>query len=134
MALYPIYQANVSGNSRKVSFFCDGDSNASYITHRAADRIKAKKVEKLSLDVTTMGNVEKTYNTWQYEFAINTSGGKRVTITAYGMDRITGPVSKLNYKVLAKLFPDYDPESLQRKLTHVDVLLGCDYFGLHPKR
>ena len=134
MALYPIHQATISDSGRKVSVFCDGGSNASYITHRAAKRIKAKKVKKLSLDVTTMGNVEKTYNTWQYEFPINTSAGKKVTITAFGMERITGQVSKLDPKVLVKLFPEYDPETLLRKSTHVDVLLGCDYFGLHPKQ
>ena len=49
------------------------------------------------------------------------------------MERITGPVSKLNSEVLKSLFPEYDPNSLQRKSNHVDVLLGCDYFGLHPK-
>jgi hypothetical protein len=42
-------------------------------------------------------------------------------------------VSKLNPDVLVQLFPDHDPESLQRKSKHIDVLLGCDYFGLHPK-
>jgi hypothetical protein len=134
MALYPIHQATISDSGRKVSVFCDGGSNACYITHRAAERIKAKKVKELSLDVTTMGNVEKTYNTWQYEFPINTSAGKKVTITAFGMERITRQVSKLDPKVLVKLFPEYDPETLQRKSTHVDVLLGCDYFGLHPKQ
>ena len=59
---------------------------------------------------------------------------KKVSITAFGMERITGPVSKLDPEVLVKLFPDYDPESLQRKSSHVDVLLGCDYFGLYPKQ
>ena len=118
MALYPIQQATISDSGRKVSVFCDGGSNASCITHRAAERIKAKKVKELSLDVTTMGNVEKTYNTWQYEFPINTSAGKKVTITAFGMERITGQVSKLDPKVLVKLFPEYDPETLQRKSTH----------------
>ncbi|CAB3984060.1 Hypothetical predicted protein [Paramuricea clavata] len=134
MALYPIHQATISDSGRKVSVFCDGGFNASFITHRAAERIKAKKVKKLSLDVTTMGNVEKTYNTWQYEFPINTSAGKKVTITAFGMERITGQVSKLDPKVLVKLFLEHDPETLQRKSTHVDVLLGCDNFGLHPKQ
>ncbi len=50
------------------------------------------------------------------------------------MERITGPVSKLDNEVLKKLFPEYDPESLQSKSNYVDVLLGCDYFGLHPKQ
>ena len=49
------------------------------------------------------------------------------------MDRITGPVSKLDTKVLGDLFPGYDVDSLQRKTGKVDILLGCDYFGLFPK-
>ena len=60
----------------------------------------------------------------------NTNVGKRINITAFGMERITGPVSKLDPKVLVKLFADYDSESLQRKSSYVDVLLSCDYFGL----
>ena len=50
------------------------------------------------------------------------------------MERITGHVSKLDPKVLDKLFFDYDQESLQRKSSRVGVLLVCDYFGLHPKQ
>jgi hypothetical protein len=133
LSLYPIYQVPVSGCNKSITVFCDGGSNATYITHRAAERIKARKLGKVTLDVTTMGNVERTHHTQQYEFPITTNTGKRVTITAYGMERITGPVNKLDTDVLKKLFPEYDPESLQRKSTNVDVLLGCDYFGLHPK-
>ena len=48
------------------------------------------------------------------------------------MKQITGTVNKLNPEVLKKLLLEYDPESLQRKSTNVDVLHGCDFFGLHP--
>ena len=116
-----------------MTIFFDGGSNTTYITHKTADRIKAKKLNKFVLDVTTMGNVERTYNTCQYQFSLRTTAGKKVTITAFGMSKITGPVSKLDTKALSELFPDYDPDSLQRKTNHVDILLGCDYFGLHPK-
>ena len=108
-------------------------AQTTYITHQAADRIKAKKLNRFTLDVTTMGNVEKTYNTRQYQFTLRTDTGKEVSITAFGMDRITGPVSKLDTKVLANLFPGYDVDVLQRKTDKVDILLGCDYFGLFPK-
>ena len=80
-----------------------------------------------------MGNIEKTYNTRQYQFTLRTYSGKKVSVTAFGMDRITGPVTKLNTSALAKLFPTYDLESLQRKSNRVDILLGCDYFGFFPK-
>ena len=35
LCLYPIYQVLVSGCNKSVTVFCDGGSNASYITHRA---------------------------------------------------------------------------------------------------
>ena len=50
------------------------------------------------------------------------------------MDKMTGPVSKLDTDIVSELFPQFDANCLQRKNTHVDVLLGCDYFGLHPKK
>ncbi|XP_048579343.1 uncharacterized protein LOC125560937 [Nematostella vectensis] len=94
LSLYPIIQADVSGNSKKAT----------------------------------------TYNTAQYPFSLKTVKGKKVEIIAYGIDRITGPVSQLDMRTVAELFPEHDPESLQRKSSSVDVLLGCDYFGLHPKK
>ena len=56
---------------------------------------------------------------------MRTDSGKKVSVTAFGMDRITGPVAKLNTSALAKLFPSYDPESPQRKTNQVG--------GLFPK-
>ncbi|XP_068737311.1 uncharacterized protein [Montipora capricornis] len=133
LALYPIQQAKVCESGKNVTIFCDSGSNTTYITYQAADRIKAKKLNRFVLDVTTMGNAEKTYNTRQFQFTLRTDTGKKVSITAFGMDRITGPVSKLDTKVLADLFPGYDVDSLQRRTDKVDILLGCDYFGLFPK-
>jgi len=132
LSLYPIQQAKVCESGSNVTIFCDGGSNTTYITYQAADRIKAKKLNRFMLDVTTMGNVKKTYNTRQYQFTLRTNIGKKVSITAFGMDRITGPVSKLDTKVLADLFPGYDVDSLQKRTDKVDILLGFDYSGLFP--
>ena len=120
-------------SGKNVTVFCESGSNTTFITHQAADRIKAKKLNRFTLDVTTMGNVEKTYNTRQYQFTLRTDTGKKVSVTAVGMDRITGPVSKLDTKVLGDLFPGYDVDSLQRTTDKVEILLGCDYFWLFPK-
>ena len=113
IALYPINEAIVVESGRTVSVFCDGRSNSSYITHRAVNIIKAKTIRKLTLDVTTMGNIEKSYSTCEYQFTLRPKTGKKVTVSAFGMERITGPVSKLDTDVLNRLFPDYDPECLQ---------------------
>ena len=52
-------------------------NQTTYITHQAADRIKPKKLNKFTLDVSIMGNVEKTYNTRQYQFTLRTDSGKK---------------------------------------------------------
>ena len=134
LSLYAIQQVFVLNSGKWGTVFCDGGSNTSYITHRAAERLKAKKRERFTLDVTTMGNVSAEYDTRLYELSIRTQSGKVVDIMAFGMDEITGPVAKLDMNCISRLFPDHDVSLLQRKSTQVDVLLGCDYFGLHPKR
>ena len=58
-SLYPIYQVAVRGSKKSISVFYDGGSNATYITHWAAEKIRAKKLGIVTLDITTMGNVEK---------------------------------------------------------------------------
>ena len=133
MALYAISTAAVVGSKHTLNTFLDDGSNSCYITHNAAKKIKAKVVGKISLDVTTMGNIETTYQTSEYKFSVKSLSGHVVEIFAYGMERITGPVSSLDETVLKRLFPDYDPSSLQRKNKSVDMLLGANYFGLHPK-
>ena len=81
LALYPIQQAKVCESRKNVNILCDGGSNATYIKHQAADKIKAKKLNKFTFDITTMGNVEKTYNTRQYHFTLRTDSGKKVSVT-----------------------------------------------------
>jgi len=49
-----------------------------------------------------MGNVEKTYDTRQYQFTLRMDTGKKVSITAFGMDRTTGAVSRLSIRSLPK--------------------------------
>lgn len=134
LSLYAIQQALVVESGRWATVFCDSGSSTSFITHDAANRLRAKKVEKYTLDVTTMGNVNKEYETWLYEVTLRTVSGKLVPVAAFGMPQITGQVSKLNLDKLADLFPGRDVTLLQRRSHNVDILLGCDHFGLHPKR
>jgi hypothetical protein len=135
VSLYAIQQAYTS-NAKKITVFCDNGSNSTYITHRAAEKVKASKLERFSLEVTTMGNRNKTYDTWLYEVPLRTITGKTVNVQAFGMEEITGPVSKIDVECLRDIFTRRaysNLEALQRQSSTVDLLLGCDYFGLHPK-
>jgi len=133
LALYQIFSASVIGSKKQATVLTDPASNSVYITHRAAKKLNARKLNKYTLEVRTTGGNETTYDTVQYELKFRTQSGKIVEVKAFGMEKITGSLSRLDVSVLARLFPDYDPEVLQRQSTEVDILLGSNYYGLHPK-
>ena len=133
MAVFPICKASFKEDSRQVTILLDGGSNASYVTTACAQRHKLKKLEKVTLTVTTVGGKDKSYKSSIYEANLRTTEGKIVTVTMYELPQITGKVSPLNREVVAELFPEFDPKVLSRDGTNVDLLLGTDYFGLHPK-
>ena len=134
VALCPIVQVPIVGTKQKVCVFLDGGSDASYITFKCATRLGLKPKRKLNLEVTTIGNVETTVPTSVYDVPLKTTEGEIVVIEAYGMSEITGEVTKFNLNTVAKLFPKFDPLSLQREASTVDILVGSDNFGLHPKK
>ena len=133
MALYPICRAGMRGSSKPVSILLDGGSNASYVTSSCAQRHKLKKLDKVTLDVTTVGGKEMACKSAIYEAHLRTTEGKMVQVTMYELPRITGKVSPISKDVVEGLFPEFDPNVLKRDMTDIDILLGTDYYGLHPK-
>ena len=71
----------------------------------------------------------------QYVVELQTEEFKVVTIVAYGLEVITSPVVPFDLDIIQELFPNRaDVQVLQRKAGDVDMLIGHDYLGLHPKR
>ena len=50
------------------------------------------------------------------------------------MEAIAGPVTPLQSQVISKLFPMFDSSLLSRKNSPVDILVGLNYYGLHPRQ
>ena len=134
IGFYAISSVPVSGTKKKAVVFKDGGSDASYITYKAANRLGAKELEKYSLEVTTTGGQETVYETSEYEIKLVTRTGKIIPIRMFGIPKITGRLARLDLTKLSELFPDYDCSSLQREREEVDILIGSNYFGVHPKR
>ena len=134
VALCPIMRVPVAKANNQVCVFLDSGSDASYITFRSANKLGLKPTRKLNLDVTTMGNVQTTVPTAIYEVPLRTVDGEIAVVEAYGMKEITGRVSELDHRIISNLFPGFDVKSLLRHSMTVDLLIGCDHFGLHPKK
>ena len=131
--LYAIYQAPVSSSREMAVIFCDDGSNTTFISRDGVRKLKAKKLAKTTLEITTLNGTE-TVSTCIYEVVIITASGRKVPINAIELPKLTGVVSQLDGKVLSSIFPDFDVNILQRPSAPVDILLGGDYFSLHPKR
>ena len=134
VGLYAIFSVPVVGSRRYCSVFADDGSDCSYITNKAAKKLGARKLDKYVLEVTTTGGKETEYESTEYELDLITKSGRILTIRCFGLDTITGNISILDPAVISKLFPDHDSSLLTRRSKEVDVLLGTDYFGAHPKK
>ena len=133
IALFPICKANIKGSSKPVTVLLDGGSNASYVTSSCAQRSRLKRLDRVTLSVTTVGGKDKEYQSAIYEADLRTSEGMVIKVTMYELPEITGKISLLNKEVIEKLFPKFDSNVLMRDTDHVDMLIGTDHFGLHPK-
>ena len=135
LAVLPIAKTQVKADTKSPALtLFDSGSDASYITFQFANKIGLRPVRKLKLNVTTMGNVSTSIPTSLYKVPLISTDGKIIWIEAFGIKEITGQVSRLDEQVINQLFPNHHPNVLQRHKSEVDILIGCDNFGLHPKR
>jgi len=94
----------------------------------------AKCVGKDTLEVLSLGGKHTSYDSRFYSVDLVTADQGVVNVTAFAIPEITGPVAQLDMTVIRELFPDHkDLQELQRQAGKVDLMLGIDYFGLHPR-
>ena len=129
--LYGILGVKTAGQSCIV--FCDDGSDASFIASSAVNKLKARKISEASLTMETLNGSNKVKSAL-YEVTLLTKDGKRVKILAYRLPELSGEVSQLDEDILADIFPRFNPGMLQRPKGKVDIILGSDWFGLHPKQ
>ena len=132
-AYYPVHRVNIKGWNTRVYAFMDSGSNASYITDACAKKHKLKQVNRVSLNISTVGGSKKEQSSNVYEIPFVTSDKKVVVVNAYSLPKITNPSPPVRSVDLVHLFPDFALDSLTRPSTEIDILIGADSYGLHPK-
>ena len=133
-SVFPIQKVMIAGTSVTATIFFDGGSNATYVSNEAAKQFKAKKVGSALLEITRVGNIVSEHRANRYKIRLMKTNGEAVSILAFGMEEITSPVSSMGINVLESLFPKRtDLSDLVRDGGRVDILLGNDYYGHHPK-
>ena len=79
-SLLPIQNIPMYKNHQVLTVFFDGGSNASFITHEAAQRCHAKRLRPVKLDLTTTGNIETTHDSYIYEVVLRSHASTPLTI------------------------------------------------------
>ena len=103
-SLFSIRSVMAAGNRESVNVFFDGGSNATYITNKAASRLKARKIKRVTLKIVTVRGHETEYCTLKYRVSLLTQSGGVESIIAYGMPQITNPIPKLDIRLLQRIF------------------------------
>ena len=112
LTLYAIYQAPVSSSREMAVIFYDDGSNTKFISRDGVRKLKAKKLAKTTLDITTLNGTENV-STCIDEVVIITASERKVPINAIELPKLTGVVSQLDGKVLSSIFPDFAWRLLQ---------------------
>ena len=133
LTMYAIYSAPVASSRNEAIIFCDDGSDTSFISRDGVKKLRARQLEKINVEIDTLAGT-KSLATHLYEITIVTRSGRKVPVTVTELPRLTGNVSQLDKSVLSRIFPNFDPNKIQRPFGPVDILIGGDYFGLHPKR
>ena len=130
---YAIYSVPVTSSPQKAIVFCDDGSEATFISNSAVKKLRAKRLRPTRIEMATLTS-SKEIDTYLYEVTLVTKAGRKCPVTAIGLPELTGEANQLDIDGLNSIFPDFECASLQRPKGKIDVLLGSDYFGLHPKK
>ena len=94
------------------------------------------KGKEADLSVTTLGSVITDITVITYTCFLRDVNGKVESFEAYGMETITGKLSKIGSWRIKKLFPHLSDDTVQMltRGDRVDVLIGISHPSWHPER
>ena len=116
--------------------FWDGGCTSNFIREKFAEQLGFKGVQK-TLSVTTLGGVVTEYRqVIEYTCFLKDENGNVCSFQAFGMESITGAVSKIEFNKLKRLFPHLADKFLHSlcRGDRVDILIGVSHLSWHPQR
>ena len=115
-----------------VNVLWDGGATLSMITFKKATEMKLKG-DSVRMTITKVGGTKEDINSFKYEVPLIDQNGNEITLQAYGIQRISTPLEKVELKDIASWFSINENE-IERPFGDVDMLIGFEYAGYHPVR
>jgi hypothetical protein len=117
---------------RPCLMFWDTGSQVTLTTHKLAQALKLTPLPGYLLDLTGVGSEQKTRSTVRYKVPLVDTGGRIVSVQAYGIESITSPLKAVDPALMRPLFPVAPPGGIIGAEGEVDLLIGQDHLRLFP--
>ena len=131
-----IMQVRSARKGLTVSVFWDNGCTSNCVREEYAKKCGFKGTLE-NLSVTTLGGVVSDYvSVTTYKCSLLDVNGQIEHFEAYGMETITGAVSKIGYSKIQKLFPHLSDKNIRtlQRVDRVDFFIGIKHPSWHPER
>jgi hypothetical protein len=112
--------------------FWDNRSQVTLTTHKAAREMGLEPIPGPPLNLTGVGDSQKTRSTVRYKVPLVNTRGRTVEVAAYGKDHIMAPLEAVSPAWMRAAFPEAPTRGLEAACGRVDLLIGQDNLRLFP--
>lgn len=81
----------MKGQKSQATLFVDSGSNTTYVPHDAVKHLQEKQLQRSTLSIKSLREVEEPYDTHMYPISLQTKNGVEIKVNAYGIKIITSP-------------------------------------------
>ena len=121
----------VGEETREAQGFWDNGATLCLCTHSWAKSVGLKG-KPASIFLKVVHHERERVDSQSYVFEVQTRGGERHVIQAFGVDEISSERRYEPSEELLSEFPEVSVAEVSRRPGKVDFLLGMDVVGLHP--
>ena len=121
------------GETNYLNVLWDSGSTVSLITSDKAKVYGLKEIP-VKLKLTTCAREERDMDSYSYTIPLIDKMGCKHNVTAYGIERITNDISRIDFGKVVHLFRGLTGEELDWPIGSVDILIGMEYAACHPRQ
>jgi hypothetical protein len=112
--------------------FWDTGSQVTLVTHKVAQAMGLPAIPGSPLRLEGIGDGHRPRSTTRFKVPLVDTGGRVITVTAYGVDNIMSPLRGGDITLMRKAFPEVPTGGLVPAAGEVGLLMGQDNLSLFP--
>ena len=124
----------IRSNDTYLNVLWDTGATISLITFKRTRELRIKRGMMVNLTVGKVGGHIERITSFLYMVPLTNRYGKVIHIRAYGIERISSKMEYIEVNNIVNLFKKLNLSEVRRPKGEVDVLIGTDYYVMHPDK